>query len=103
MDKEPNLEPVSSDSSLSDDSNTDFEEKIRRLMNTDRADDTPQGTRRSERRKKPSSWWTKEAGFVPLPPRSSKKKGKSVSPPPPEGTSTAPLFIADWGHNSRVE
>ncbi|KAH7667215.1 Aldehyde dehydrogenase N-terminal protein [Dioscorea alata] len=64
-----------------EDSESDFEEKIRRLLHTGQAEDPAHGTRRSERKKKPSSRWNEEAGFIPQPPRSSKKKGTSSTTP----------------------
>lgn len=84
----------SSHSRPSDDSESDFEVKIRRLLQTGQTDDCNLGARRIERRKKPSSRWNEEAGFISQPPRSVKKKGISTSPP--EGTSDIPLLINDW-------
>lgn len=84
----------SSDSWQTEDSKTDFEEKIRRLLRTGQTEDINQGARKSERRKKPSSHWNKEAGFISQPPRSVKKKVNYT--PSLEGTSSAPLLITDW-------
>lgn len=79
---------------LTDDSDTDFEIKIKRLLHSGQIEDVTQNTRRSERMKKPSSRWNEEAGFISQPPRSAKKKGTSTSPP--EGTSSNHLLINDW-------
>lgn len=77
-----------------EDSESDFEVKVRRLLHSGQTEDPTQGTRRSERRKKPSSRWNEEAGFLPQPPRSSKKKGNSSTTP--EGTIPNPLLFNDW-------
>lgn len=69
------------DSQEREDSESDFEEKVKRLLQTGQAEDPSQITRRSERRKFPSSRWNEEAGFLPQPPRSSKKKGTTSSTP----------------------
>lgn len=64
-----------------EDSESDFEEKIRRLLQSGQTDDTSQGARKREPRKKPSAIWNEEAGFIPQPPRSIKKKEISCTTP----------------------
>lgn len=50
----------------SDGSESDFGEKINRLLHIGQLEDPPaEGTRRSEQKKKPSSRWNEEAGFLP--------------------------------------
>lgn len=69
----------SSDSQATYDSESDFEDKIKRLLHTRQLEDPTQGTKRIEHKKKPSSPWTKEAAFLPQPPKSGKKRGTTTS------------------------
>ncbi|XP_039139646.1 uncharacterized protein LOC120276971 [Dioscorea cayenensis subsp. rotundata] len=90
-----NLDFPSSDKDGSDDSSSDFEEKIRRMFldsnsgkttteHTKHGKTPSEGKRRSERQKKPSSRWTEEAGYLAQPPKSARKKGTGSNTLSPE-------------------
>ncbi|KAH7669137.1 hypothetical protein IHE45_11G057900 [Dioscorea alata] len=83
----------SSSQDVANDSGSDFEAKIRKILPGSYGDANPdpvpaqekpslEGTRRSERHKKPSSRWNEVAGFVA--PRSAKKKGTRTGAISPE-------------------
>lgn len=70
----------SSDNRASEDSESDFEEKIKRLLHTGQVDDPAQSTRRSERQKKPSSRWTEKQGLSHSHPNQLRRKGLLLLP-----------------------
>lgn len=72
---------------------SNFEEKVRRLLLFGQMEESTLGTRKIEWKKKPSLRWNEEVGFIPQPPRSVKKKGASSTTP--EGTSSNLFLIND--------